>query len=130
MDVIGSPDGRARGSLATEPGTLLVVSMCAAWCTTCDEFRATFERLAAARPEARFVWLDIEDDHAICGDIDVENFPTLAVFRGNVALHFGVSLPQETAIGRLLAELASRDDAAADVPDAVRALPVALRRAR
>jgi thioredoxin reductase (NADPH) len=124
---------RSTQERVLEPGEqamLTVVSMCAAWCSTCEEFRDAFERIAAAQPEARFVWLDIEDDHAICGEIDVENFPTLAVFRGDVPLHFGVSLPHEAAVARLIAELAERAPAAAaDVPEAVRALPGALRRA-
>jgi len=106
----------------------VVVSLCAAWCNTCDEFRVAFERNAAARPDAQFIWLDIEDDHEICGDIDVENFPTLAVFRGDAPLHFGISLPHEATVARLIGKLAERSEASTDIPDAVRALPRALRR--
>jgi thioredoxin reductase (NADPH) len=108
-------------------GPLVVISLCAAWCHTCGEFREIFERIALARREVQFVWLDIEDDHAICGDIDVENFPTLAVFRGDLVLHFGVSTPQEVTVTRLVDELASRTTSAHDVPQAVRALPATLR---
>ena len=72
----------------------------------------------------------LEDDHEICGDIDVENFPTLAVFRGDVPVHFGVSTPQEATLARLIDELASRTVSARDVPEEVRALPGALRGAR
>jgi thioredoxin reductase (NADPH) len=104
-----------------------VVSLCAAWCHTCGEFREAFERIAAARANAQFVWLDIEDDHEICGDIDVEDFPTLAVFRGDVPVHYGVSLPQEATVARLIDELASRTAPARDIPNEVRALPEALR---
>ena len=53
-------------------GALVVISLCAAWCHTCGEFREAFERIAAERGDVQFVWLDIEDDHEICGDIDVE----------------------------------------------------------
>jgi len=86
-----------------------------------------FERIAAERGSARFVWLDIEDDHEICGDIDVEDFPTLVVLRGDVILHYGVSLPQEGTVARLIDELASRGAPASDIPEEVRALPAALR---
>ena len=107
-----------------------MISLCAAWCHTCGEFREAFERIALGRGGVQFVWLDIEDDHEICGDIDVENFPTLAVFRGDVPVHFGVSTPQEATLARLIDELASRAVSARDVPEEVRALPKALRGAR
>jgi thioredoxin-like negative regulator of GroEL len=81
-------------------------------------------------PDAQFVWLDIEDDHEICGDIDVENFPTVVVFRGDVPVHFGVSTPQEATVARLIDELASRTVTASDVPEEIRALREVLRRAK
>jgi thioredoxin reductase (NADPH) len=105
---------------------LVVVSLCAAWCDTCTQFRAAYERIAAARPQMTFVWLDIEDDASICGDIDVENFPTLAVFRGASPVHFGVSLPHEATVARLVDALSDGDAHCADAPDAVRALRAAL----
>jgi thioredoxin reductase (NADPH) len=123
-----SPDDRrALASRWSADSPLVVISLCAAWCHTCGEFREAFERIAAARGNAQFVWLDIEDDHEICGDIDVEDFPTLAVFRGDVPIHYGVSLPQEGTVGRLIDALASRTTPARDIPDEVRALPEALR---
>jgi thioredoxin reductase (NADPH) len=64
-----------------------------------------------------FVWLDIEDDSDICGDVDVENFPTLAIFHGDQLLHFGVSLPQEGNMARLIAQYA-RHGAPAVAPTA------------
>jgi thioredoxin reductase (NADPH) len=107
---------------------MMVVCLCAAWCDTCTEFRVAFDRIAAARPQVRFVWLDIEDDSGLCGDIDVENFPTLAVYRDDTLLHFGVSLPQEGTVARLVDALAGRSGAdAVAAADAVRALPQRLR---
>ena len=103
------------------------MALCAAWCDTCTEFRAAFERIAATRPEALFVWLDIEDDAEICGDIDVENFPTLAIYRGAALLHYGVSLPQEGAVARLVDEIGATAEAMRDAPDPVTALPRSLR---
>lgn len=100
-----------------------VVALCAAWCDTCAEFRNTLDRLARARPDIVFVWLDIEDDSAICGDIDIDNFPTLAIYRGEQLLHYGVSLPQEGTVGRLIAEFAQRTGSSASAPQAVLDLP-------
>lgn len=101
----------------------LVVALCAAWCDTCNEFRATLERIASARPNLYFLWLDIEDDSEICGDIDVENFPTLAIYRGARLLHYGVSLPQEGTVARLIDEIAERREADGAAPQAVHDLP-------
>lgn len=105
------------------PSRMIVVSLCAAWCDTCEQFRTGFDRLAKARPQMTFVWLDIEDDAAIAGDVDVENFPTLAIYRGTNPLHFGVSLPHETTVGRLLDALAVQTEAQRDVPQPVIELP-------
>jgi thioredoxin reductase (NADPH) len=117
--------GRLKGD-----GSLVVVCLCAAWCDTCTAFRASFERIAQARPRELFVWLDIEDDSAICGDIDIENFPTLAVYRGERLLHYGVSLPQEGTVARLIDELATRTSTVADAPQPVLDLPRAMARSQ
>ena len=105
------------------PGGLLVVCLCAAWCDACREFRTTFERLAAAHPGASLVWLDIEDDSALAGDIDIENFPTLAVYRAGKPVFFGVTLPQEGTIARILAALAAPEGRVVEVPNGIADLP-------
>lgn len=116
-------DGIAIAAAFDDPSQLVVVSLCAAWCDTCNEFRQGYERLATARPAIAFVWLDIEDDAEIAGDIDVENFPTLAVFRGADPLHYGVSLPQESVIRHLVDALDDRGEPSDGIADAVAALP-------
>ncbi|MDQ2917250.1 MAG: thioredoxin family protein [Casimicrobiaceae bacterium] len=125
MTVLTSaPEDRGDISRAlADPARLVVMSFCAAWCDTCTQFRATCERLAQARPQITFVWLDIEDDAAITGDVDVENFPTLAVYRGSDVLHFGVSLPHETTVGRLIEALAARTEPLREAPQPVHELP-------
>lgn len=105
---------------------LVVVALCAAWCNTCAEFRAGLEPIAAERPGITFIWLDIEDDCDVCGDIEVENFPTLVVFRGDNVLHYGTSVPQPAVAGRLVDALASGGDRSQAAPDAVRHLRRAL----
>src|SRR5215469_1206104 len=101
----------------SEGASLVVVCFCAAWCDTCDAFREAFERIAGARPGAIFV------------DIDIENFPTLAVYRGERLLHYGVSLPQEGTVARLVDELATRTGIVADAPRPVLDLPRAITQA-
>jgi len=113
---------------APQRGGLLVVCFCAAWCDTCDGVRAALQRIAAADPTAEYVWLDIEDDAALVGDIEIENFPTLAVYRDGEPVFFGVSPPQEGVIRRTLGAFASGDASRAEVPNAVSRLPVELGR--
>lgn len=105
---------------------LLVACLCAAWCRTCGEFRETFERLASTTAQARFVWLDVEDDAALLGEVEVENFPTLAVFRGSTPVFYGVTLPQQGVVARTLAALAREPRAPVAVPPEIAALPEAL----
>ena len=107
-------------------GALLVACLCATWCKTCTEFRGTFDKLAKERAGVRFVWLDVEDDSALVGDIEIENFPTLAVFRGDQPLFYGVTMPQEGVVARTLASLMREDRDAIEVPEEIAGLPEAL----
>jgi hypothetical protein len=109
------------------PIEVRVAVLCAAWCRTCGEFRPVFDALAAARPRMRFHWIDIEDDAALCDDLDIDDFPTLLVVRGDTPLFFGASLPLASVVARLVDEMASRaagDPAAWSPP--VRALAKAI----
>ena len=68
------------------------------------------------------MWLDIEDDADICGDVDIENFPTLAIWRTDTLVFYGVSLPQEGSVARLIDALADEAPPASEEPLAVREL--------
>jgi len=107
----------------TRPGVLLVVCLCAAWCDVCREFRPAFERLADEHPDACLLWLDVEDDSELVGDVDVENFPTLAIYRDGMPLLFGTVLPQAGSISRVLTSLRDPDARPVTVPDVVADLP-------
>jgi len=110
----------------TRQETLLVACLCATWCKTCTEFRGTFDKLAMESAGVKFVWLDVEDDSALVGDLDIENFPTLAVFRGDQPLFYGVTMPQEGVVARTLASLMRADRDAIEVPEEIAGLPEAL----
>ena len=101
----------------------MVVGLCAARCHVCRDFEPQFRLLAAELPEDRFVWLDIEDDEAIVGAIDVDDFPTLAVFDQGRPVFFGVCVPRRAAMRSLLRALAASGQPVAGVPDAVVTLP-------
>ena len=103
--------------LAERP--LVVMALCADWCGTCREFQDVLSRIAQAHPEMLFAWADIEDDAELVGDIDVDDFPTLAVFRAGQTLHFGASLPLEPVVTRLLESLAQSSGVSTPAPSAV-----------
>lgn len=77
--------------------------LCAAWCGTCGSYRAAFDQLAARHPDLRFVWIDIEDQADVVGDLDVDNFPTLLIQRQDVVAFFGTVLPDPALAERLIA---------------------------
>ena len=83
--------------------TLLVACLCARWCQLCGEYRATFDdaQLRAAG-RMRFIWVDIEDDEAIVGEVDIDDFPTLLIADAQAPLFFGPLTPQPATLERLL----------------------------
>ncbi|MBQ0933413.1 thioredoxin family protein [Ideonella sp. 4Y16] len=90
---------------------LLVACLCAGWCTTCDAYRATFDALADRHPQARFVWVDIEDHADALEDDDghapdIQNFPTLLLVQDGTPRFFGTVLPHAAVVERMLAEAA------------------------
>jgi thiol-disulfide isomerase/thioredoxin len=80
----------------------LAVCLCAAWCDTCTAYRPVLERAAEQFPHARFVWLDIEDQESLLGQLDIENFPTLLVAVDKEVRFFGTLTPQAETLARLL----------------------------
>ena len=81
---------------------LLVACLCAQWCGTCRDYAPLLEGLAAGfggRVHTR--WIDIEDEAELVDGIDVENFPTLLIARGERVLFFGTVLPHASTLQRL-----------------------------
>lgn len=105
---------------AASDDRLLVACLCAAWCTTCDAYRPVLAQVAARHPEARFAWIDIEDDADALGDdaLDIATFPTLMVQRAGRVLFHGTLLPHAGTLQRLLDHLAggAGNDTAAGSP--------------
>ena len=114
---------------AAEP--LLVACLCAQWCRTCDAYRdtlaATRDAMRRAHPEAtlRFVWVDIEDESDLVGELDIEDFPTILISRDADVLFFGPVMPHAQTLDRLLRSLFERAPAldARTLPADVVALP-------
>jgi thioredoxin 1 len=96
---------------------LLVACLCADWCYICGEYRAVFESLRSGLDaRAAFVWVDIEDDEEALGNVEVDDFPTYLIARGDTVMHFGPLIPRREAALRLV-ERALRGELA-EIPDA------------
>jgi thiol-disulfide isomerase/thioredoxin len=116
------------GSSSADDRPLLVGCLCAAWCRTCGDYRASFDALAAEfAAQARFVWVDIEDDEAALGDVDVMDFPTLLARGEDIASSARAAQPQaarqllQRALARQLGRV--QDASLAGLPQRIAALP-------
>jgi thioredoxin-like negative regulator of GroEL len=96
------PDTRDLVAATLHGDGWIVACLCAAWCGTCTSYRAVFDGLAARHPDKTFVWIDVEDEADVVGDLDVENFPTLLVQRGDAVAFFGTMLPDAGVADRLI----------------------------
>jgi thioredoxin 1 len=111
------------------PEPLLIACLCAAWCGTCREYEPLFDSVRAEHPDAQFAWVDIEDNDEVLGPIDVENFPTLLIARGDTPLFFGTVLPHVQTLSRLVQSAAEgnlpgvREAGLEGMPARIRALP-------
>jgi thioredoxin 1 len=92
----------------------IVACLCAEWCGTCRTYREDFAHLAEKYPAHTFVWLDIEDDTDLVGDLDIETFPTVLVARRDDVVFGGILLPHIQHLDRLLGTLGDRKPLPAD----------------
>lgn len=116
-------DSRLQERL-TEPGTTLVICLCADWCRSCHEYREHFEEFAKRLPPNHVAaWLDIED-HAdwLNDDIDIEDFPTVWVGQAQGVAFFGTMLPHIGQLERLVQRAAEPDWPQQKGPDLYAAL--------
>lgn len=83
---------------------LTVACLCAQWCRTCDGYREVFDQVLLAVNEmgVRGMWVDVEDQADALGAIDVENFPTVLIARGDEVLFFGPITPHAQTLQRLV----------------------------
>jgi thioredoxin 1 len=80
----------------------IVACLCAEWCSSCREYRKTFEQVAQEFADLRFVWVDVEDQAALLDAIDVENFPTVLVASDQGPQFYGPLPPQPDVLSRLV----------------------------
>lgn len=88
------------GPVVVEPSEFwLVACLCADWCQICQTWQPAFERLARElSASARVMWVDIEDEEDALGPVEVDDFPTLLVARGEEVLFFGTIRADERSV--------------------------------
>ena len=94
----------------TPDSAVLVACLCAEWCGVCRDYRSAFEQVKRRFPQARFLWVDVEDQADLIDPIDVENFPTLLIAVGNQARFFGTMTPQADNLERMIRDRTENAD--------------------
>jgi thioredoxin 1 len=98
------------------------ICLCAEWCHVCREWREAFTEAAAAYPQVRFAWVDVEDEAEAMGDVDIETFPTVLIARDDEPFFLGPIQPSASQLNRLMASLMDNPDAARSVAPQARDL--------
>ena len=89
---------------------LLVAGLCAQWCGTCRDWQPVFdEQSRSFSGRVDFAWVDVEDHDEVMGHVDVENFPTLMIARGDEVLFFGTITPHAQTLARLVQSAVNGD---------------------
>ena len=109
------------------PASVLVVCLCAEWCGVCREYRSRFEQMQATFPQARFLWIDVEDEADLLHPLDVEDFPTLLLAVGDAPRFFGTITPQAQTLERLIRAQLDNADAPTLAKPALAALVARIR---
>lgn len=105
---IFSSSNREELAAALRNGKWVVACLCAGWCGSCREYAVNFAAWAERRPEHHFVWIDIEDQADLVGDLDIDNFPTLLMQQGSTVSFFGTMEPDTRQSERLLQALTTK----------------------
>jgi len=111
-----------ESQMMSSPAHWSVVCLCAAWCGVCRQYEPEFQALQDKYPHVRFAWVDVEDQEALVGDVDVETFPTLLIGHGAQAMFLGPLLPQIKVLERLLQSLMEGQTASSALPQEATAM--------
>jgi len=93
---------RDQLAIALRGNGWVIACLCAGWCGSCRDYATAFAAWAERSPEHHFVWIDIEDQADLVGDLDIDNFPTLLIQRCSTVCFFGPVEPDTRLAERLL----------------------------
>lgn len=101
-DQIDTGHNREQLAVALRSKIWVIACLCAEWCGSCRDYASAFLAWAERCPEHHFIWLDIEDQADLIGDLDIDNFPTLLMQCGPTVSFFGPMKPDTRLAERLL----------------------------
>lgn len=83
---------------------MTLVLFCADWCSSCREFKPTFDALHI--PGLSRHWVDIERDEQLMSEIEVENLPSVLVLSNDkLSWYFGEIRPSSLFLEKILTDL-------------------------
>ena len=82
--------------------SVLVACLCAEWCSVCRDYESVFRQVEAALPQARFLWVDIEDQSDLVDPVEIDDFPTVLVAVGDSVRFFGPLAARAERLERLV----------------------------
>jgi len=60
---------------------VIVIKFEASWCSSCQATREMFERISNEFPQAKFASIDLANNQEIMDSYNIEDLPTIAVFK-------------------------------------------------
>ena len=67
--------------------SLMVVDFSAEWCGPCESFFSTFEEVSKLYPSVVFGRVDIDKEHELAEDFNVQSIPLIMILRDNIILY-------------------------------------------
>ena len=86
----------------------LIACLCAAWCDTCNAYRASFDALMAQHSDKCFAWIDIEDQAHLVDAVDIQDFPTVLIQYRDQVVFLGTVLPDAMQLHRLILSMTEK----------------------
>lgn len=100
--VILNPSDYEKQLQRLEKNTWLFVCFCAGWCNSCREYLPQLKKLAKARKDVHFIWVDIEEHADMLGDLDIYKFPSILIQYDNTVAFYSCIHPDAALSERVL----------------------------
>lgn len=98
----------ALPSAPQAPEPVHIVVLCADWCHMCRGLEEAWPTLTATLPQARWHWVDIEDETDWTDPLDIDTFPTVLLAVGDAVMHCGPAPSTPERLAPALADLYRR----------------------